>query len=200
MMAGGSELDAACTGWDNGECSGTPHCPPRCPRFFDREDAPILITPLEDDHVERLVAMYESFDATDRANNLPPRTRGRIRAWLDGLTDRGWNLVAWHDDRAVGHVGIAPATAVEPELLVFVADAYRGRGVGTELLKQLVAYTAVRGYDALELAVERNNERAISVYENLSFEVAEENLGTVAMELSLAEPIATDVQRPPAKR
>lgn len=195
-----STSDAACSGWDNGECTGSPHCPPRCPRFFDSSGEPILITPLEEDEFGRLVSMYDDIDRTNRSSGLPPKTREEIVTWLDSLTKSGWNLLARSGDHVVGHVGAMPGTAEEVEFVIFVADAYQGRGIGTELLKQLVAHADARGYDVLHLSVERNNEQAISIYENLSFEITTQDLMTTAMRLSLEKPIADKVQRPPAER
>lgn len=192
--------DAACAGWDNGDCTGSSHCPPRCPRFFDRDGNPVLVTPLADEDFEALVSMYESLDVSSRTSNLPPMGRDRIMSWLERLTEDGWNLVARDGDRIVGHVGVMPVAAGEHEFVVFVADDYQGRGIGTELVEQLVAYAAARGCEALRLSVERDNERAISVYENVCFDVADERVATVEMELPLEKSIAEDVQRPPVER
>ncbi|WP_232702321.1 GNAT family N-acetyltransferase [Halobacterium wangiae] len=195
-----SETSAACSAWDNSGCTGTPYCQPRCPRFFDGEGDPLLVTPFEDDDFEALVSMYEGLAPENRTSSLPPKTREETVEWLETLTDRGWNLVARDGARVVGHVGVTPVADGELEFVVFVADDHQGRGIGTELVEQLIAYAAARGHDALRLSVERSNERAISVYENVCFEVAEERMATIVMELSLAEPIADDVQRPPADR
>jgi len=194
------ESDTACTGWDNGTCTGTPHCPPRCPRFFDAEGDPVLITPFEDADFAALVSMYAAFPAGERTSSLPPPTRDAIVDWLGLITEDGWNLLARIDDRVVGHAAVTPAAADTPEFVIFVDDAYQGRGIGTEMVKQLVAYAAADGHEALCLSVERTNERAISVYENISFEITDEAMATIAMRLSLDKPIAEDVQRSPAKR
>ncbi|MEF8778216.1 MAG: GNAT family N-acetyltransferase [Natronomonas sp.] len=142
--------------------------------------------------------MYEGFDI--EASGLPPQTREKIVAWLKTMTERGWNLIARADDNVIGHVGVMPATAAEPEFVIFVDEEYQGRGIGTELVKQVVAYAAARGHNTLELNVEKSNERAISIYQNLSFELTKEELMTIAMQLSLEKPIAEDVQRPPVER
>lgn len=144
--------------------------------------------------------MYGELEGSTQTNRLPPHTREETVEWLDTLTDSGWNLLANADEKIVGHVGVVPAGAGEAEFVIFVADEYQGCGIGTELLKQLVAYAEDRGYDALHLSVDRNNEPAISIYENLCFEIIDQDLMTVAMRLSLEKPIAEEVQLPPAER
>lgn len=194
---GGHPNGDRCPVWDNAECEGTPHCPPRCPRYFDRTDAPLLVRPLREADVESLVEMYEAVESTTLG--LPPATRDRTEQWLSNLREEGWNLVALDGDRVVGHVGVAPADATAPALVVFVRDDYHGRGIGTELVKQAVAYAADRDHEALELTVESGNRRAVSVYTNVGFDVVE-RAADLEMRLGLDDPVAEAVGLPPAER
>lgn len=189
----------ACTGWDNGDCVGTTDCPPRCPRFFDNHGLPILVRPYEEDDLEDLIAMYDRFESA-LTSGVPLESRSSIERWLRTLTADGWNLIATDSDRVIGHVAIAPADADEPELVIFVDEAYQGRGIGSELMHQLIAYAAAHDHTALQLFVEQRNETAIAVYRNTSFDIAGEQFGTIAMRLSLDQPIAEAVRRPPAER
>lgn len=194
----------ACDCWDNAECVGTEYCPPRCPRFFDRTGEPLLIRPFEAGDVLTLVEMYATLDAESRTMGLPPTRRPAIEDWLDRLTENGWNLVAFDDGRAVGHVGVAPAGAEDPEFVVFVHQDYQGRGLGTELVKQTVAYAADGGYDALTLSVSKGNRRAIDLYRHVGFEPEAggqlDDAMDLEMQLPLSAPIADLVRLPPAER
>lgn len=195
----GHSTATACTGWDNGDCVGTSDCPPRCPRFFDTRGDPVLVQPYEETDFDELVAMYERFDSA-LTSGIPLQTRTSIEQWLGNLTADGWNLIATSDGRVIGHVGIAPAEVDEPELVIFVDEEYQGRGIGSELIHQLIAYASVRDYTALQLFVEQRNDPAIAVYRNTSFEISEESFGTIEMRLSLEKPIAEAVRRPPAEQ
>jgi RimJ/RimL family protein N-acetyltransferase len=196
----------ACNGWDNSACVGTASCPPRCPRYLDQEGTAYLIRPYEPDDRDRLVEMYESLGSTSRTMGLPPSSRAAIEDWLDGLVDRGWNLVAREGDRTVGHVGVAPAGADDPQFVIFVHDDRQNRGLGTELVYHTVAYAADREYDALTLSVASGNRRAIHVYRNVGFEPAEADGGPIGgaidleMRLPLDGAVAERVRLPPAER
>jgi ribosomal protein S18 acetylase RimI-like enzyme len=131
---------------------------------------------------------------------LPPKTPARRDDWLATLTENGLNLVAVAEDRVLGHVAAVPVDDENPELVVFVHPEMRGRGVGTELLKQVVAYADERGAESLRLTVASGNRRAIHVYDNLGFDVAERLERELEMRLALDEPVAARVKRPPADR
>jgi RimJ/RimL family protein N-acetyltransferase len=188
---------AACTGWTNADCAGTPYCPPRCPRFYDRAGTPLLVRPLRAEEVDRVVDMYVAIEST--ALGLPPGTRAGVETWLGRLRERGWNLVAWDGDRAVGHLGVSPTAGDAPEFVVFVRDDYQGRGVGTELVEAAVAYAAAGDYEALSLTVDPANRTAVSVYANVGFAAEGGGVG-YEMRLPLDGPVAEAVRRPPAER
>lgn len=194
----------ACDCWDNTACVGTEYCPPRCPRYVDETGTAYVVRPYEPADRDPLVAMYESMESVSRTMGLPPSSRPAIEDWLDGLVERGWNLIARDGDRVVGHVGVAPATADDPQFVIFVHDDRQNRGLGTELVNHTVAYAADRDYDALALSVSTGNRRAIHVYRNVGFEPAGD--GTVGdtvdleMRLPLTHPVAERVRLPPAER
>lgn len=196
----GRDDELACDGWDSSQCVGTPYCPPRCPRFTDRDSSTVLVRPHQPDDLEELVEMYLDFDPADRTMGLPPATETQLRGWLDRFVDDGWSLVAEVDSTVVGHAGVTPGDAVAPHLVVFVADEAQGRGIGSELIRQLVAYAAERGHETLVLTVEAGNDAAITVYDNVGFDVVERLGGELEMHLSLDAPIAEAVRRPPAER
>ncbi|WP_324760795.1 GNAT family N-acetyltransferase [Haloarcula sp. GH36] len=196
----GREDDLACDGWDSSQCVGTPYCPPRCPRFTDREAATVLVRPHEPEDLEALVGMYLDFDPDDRTMGLPPATETKLRRWLDRFVDDGWSLVAEVDSTVVGHAGVTPGDAAAPHLVVFVTGEAQGRGIGSELIRQLVAYAADRGHETLVLTVKADNDAAITVYDNVGFDVIEQLGGELEMHLSLASPVVDAVQRPPAER
>lgn len=189
-----------CSYWDYTACEGTPHCPPRCPRFVDGTGVPIIIRRYEDGDFDGLETMYEQLGPSNRTMGVPPLDSDRLTQWLRTLTDDGWNLVALHDDRVVGHVGVGSDTKPDPDFVVFVHDDHQGRGVGTELVKHVIANAADQSHDALTLDVLRENERAVAVYRKLGFEVTEEQAMEFSMRLSLEAPVAKRVQRPPAER
>lgn len=202
MSTSDSPATGACGGWDNSECRGTPYCPPRCPRFETKTGVPLIVRPSEPDDLDPLVRMYDDFDQYSRSLGLPPNGTSRIESWLERLTSTGWNLVAFDGDRAVGHVAVVPSESADRrwKFIVFVHQEYQNEGVGSEMLKQLVAYADERDGNELALEVSTGNERAITVYKNIGFEVLERGLSELSMTLELQPPLTRRVRRPPAER
>jgi len=72
-------------------------------------------------------------------------------------------LFAWKDVRD-------PCGSSEyPELAIAVDAVHRGRGVGTALLRELLAEAGQLGYPALDLMVDTANLAAMAVYTKLGF-------------------------------
>jgi len=161
--------------------------PPRT--FTDGEGREITIRVHEgrngaaDDAFDALVRMYVDFDPADRAQGIPPIGERRVRDWLDVLMG-GFNVIAWHDDRAVGHATLVPDGAVY-ELAIFVHQDYQHAGVGTELIRLLLGYGASEGVERVWLTVERWNQPAVSLYHSQGFETTEAESFELEMSLSL---------------
>lgn len=184
--------------WDPAACTGADTCPPRCPRFLDKPGEPLLVGVYSDELFEDVLDMYESFSS--QTMGLPPATRAERIDWLTMLTDNGRNLLVHDGNRVVGHAAVVPEDNPEPELVVFVRDDYQNRGVGTELLKHVIAHTAEAGHEALTLEVTTDNRPAVAVYSTLGFTVVETRWGQYTMRLPLSTPVAIEVRRPPAAR
>ena len=193
-----------CEYWDPASCEGSRHCPPRCPRFVDDRGRPWLIRPFEPSDRGPLVETYLDFAEENRTMGLPPLTRGGIERWLDALVEEGCNVVATDGADLVGHAAYTPTDAEEPELAVFVHQAYEGRGIGTELCRHVVATAAAGGRDALVLTVEPRHHRAIWLYTTLDrHENGREphhSVHPLTMRLPLGGTTGVDVQQSPALR
>lgn len=190
----------ACSAWNPERCTGTTDCPPRCPRFIDRRGDPVLVVPYSASQFEALVSMYVDYPDRHRSMGLPPATRDRLESWLEGLIERGANVVATSEGRIVGHAAYSPRSSREPQFVVFVDPSYHDRGIGSELCRHVVARAADAGREALVLDVDAANERAVHVYRRMGFETIDRDGNELRMRLSFDEPIVEAIQLPPAER
>ena len=186
--------------WDHTDCTGVAGCPPRCPRFVDREGTPYLIRQTADGAFETLVDFYDDYPSRDRSMSLPPLTRGQIESWVEMLVTRGQSILAHHDGRLVGHVAYVTPEEGDPELIVFIDGDYQNRGLGTELCRQAMAHAADDGHSALRLHVDADNERALAVYESLGFVEVDRDGQRIEMRVSLEGDLVERMQAPPAER
>ncbi|WP_137286487.1 GNAT family N-acetyltransferase [Halorussus salinisoli] len=147
--------------------------------FTDKEGREIEIRPYDDEEFEAIVEMYTDFEPADRAQGIPPATESRVRDWFENLLD-GLNVVAWHDDRAVGHATLVPDEDAY-ELAIFVHQDYQRAGIGSELIRTLLGHGQEKGVEKVWLTVERWNHAAVNLYESVGFETH----GTESFELEM---------------
>jgi len=181
--------------WVPAECEGSVHCPPRCPRFVDREGASWVVRPVRQADTEALVEVYDDFAPGERAQGVPPRKRSRIESWVDDLVTDGCNFVVVDGDSIVGHALYTPTDDDEPEFAVFVHQDYQNRGIGTEVSKHVLVTAAVADRTALTLLVEPSNHAAVRLYEKLGFEEVEryggDGLNRGSTTLRMRRPLST---------
>lgn len=136
------------------------------------------------DELEALVEMYLAFDSAYRSLGLPPVGERRVRDWLeDVVTD--YCLVAWHDDRAVGHAVLVADGPDDYELAIFLHQAYHGAGIGTHLLEALLTYGRDHGVSHVWLIVERGNRPARNLYNDVGFVVTDETRDYITMAVAM---------------
>jgi ribosomal protein S18 acetylase RimI-like enzyme/dienelactone hydrolase len=90
-------------------------------------------------------------------------------------------LVAWHEGRPVGHgllkwqgAGEEPiASAMHgtcPDIEdLLVHEAYRSRGIGTQILREAERLALARGFHRIGLSVDERNPKAQALYERLGY-------------------------------
>ena len=110
--------------------------------------------------------------------------------------ERSTFLIAWGDDRPVGHAHLAwDGTKLGvPEIQdVYVTENARRRGVATALTHAAEAEARARGHDRLSLSVGTGNFAAQTLYDRLGFANAglepERVLGTIMLR---GEPFEVD--------
>jgi RimJ/RimL family protein N-acetyltransferase len=118
----------------------------------------------------RAVAAEGTFIRTEHVTGGTRRIRRRFRrSW----TDRQADIVAVAGGRVVGSVGISrdehPVTRHVATLGMFVADGWRGLGVGTALLRDAIRWARSVGVEKLELTVYPGNAAARALYERFGF-------------------------------
>jgi GNAT superfamily N-acetyltransferase len=158
--------------------------------MVDGADREIEVRPYDDSEYDReaMVAMYEDFDPADRAQGVPPVGESRIRDWLDVLlADGGYNVLAWHGDRVVGHATLVSDGDSGFELAIFVHQEYQGAGIGTALVEHLLGHGAAQGVRRVWLTVERWNRAAMALYERVGFETTDAESFELEMAIRLGE-------------
>lgn len=144
----------------------TPAVPPFT--VTDEHGRAVEIREYRNDDFEALVAMYDRFDPTQRAQGVPPLDTGAIREWLANVLG-GVNVVARCDERIVGHVSFVPDGTDRHELMIFVHQEYQQAGIGSHLIAAGMGEARRAGVDYVWLSVEKPKRYQQRFYSRAGF-------------------------------
>ena len=137
--------------------------------FEDGEGRTIEIREYDGER-DALMSMYEKFDPGDRAQGIPPVRGDALERWLDSIL-KGVNAVAWDGDDAVGHATLVEDEGMDAyELAIFVFQSHQCAGIGSRLIRSVLALAYERGVRDVWLSVERWNRAAVRLYNGVGFE------------------------------
>jgi RimJ/RimL family protein N-acetyltransferase len=78
-------------------------------------------------------------------------------------------IIDLENDNCVGWCDASPKTETIGYLGRGILPEYRGKGVGSSILKQVIDLSKLYGYKKIKLDVLKSNSRAIHVYKSLGF-------------------------------
>lgn len=140
-------------------------------RVRTREGRVFAVREYNSEDFGALVGMYKSFIPKRVAQGLPPPDVPRIAHWLDRLQQRGRGFLARDDRRIVGHTILCPISTSAVEFTIFVHQAYRGQGLGTELTRATLEFAAKLGFTEVFLTTQLSNLPALRLYREVGFQV-----------------------------
>jgi len=100
------------------------------------------------------------------------------KEWFDAHQGKYLLIIKEIDGKVAGYASISklfpkPAYDISGEVSVYVAKAFRGQGIGKELLNELLEMTKrERNFDSLFSLITGTNEVSIHMHEKLGFEYA----------------------------
>ena len=116
-----------------------------------------------------IVTEGNGYIRSEKVEHGPGEYRRRFRA----DANREVHLLAFDDDRLVGYVTVQreqhPVTRHVGSLAIAVAAPERGRGIGTRLMEEAIAWSRAVGIEKLVLSVYPHNEAAAALYARFGF-------------------------------
>ena len=97
-----------------------------------------------------------------------------------GKSEADYCIVADDDGRVIGAVwtrimdDYGHVDDDTPSFAISLFKKYRGHGIGTQMMKQMLALLKEKGYSKASLAVQKANY-AVRMYENVGFKTVDEN-------------------------
>lgn len=134
--------------------------------------------PMLKDFLYEAVFIPQGAEAPPRAVVDTPELQVYVRDFGRQVPDIG--LVAEVDGKVIGAVwarimeDYGHIDARTPSLAIALFKAYRGLGIGTELMRAMFTRLAEKGWGQVSLSVQKLNG-AVRLYRRLGFKVADEN-------------------------
>lgn len=128
--------------------------------------------------------LYEAIFQRDESN-LAPRNiikKPELQVYIENFGEYkdDYCLCAEMDDKIIGAVwvrnvkGYGSIDNITPEFSISLYKDFRGRGIGTAMMKKMLEYLEKSGYSKTSLAVQKDNY-AFRMYTSLGFEIIDEN-------------------------
>jgi RimJ/RimL family protein N-acetyltransferase len=126
------------------------------------------------DDLSYLMHMYHVFSPKPASQGLPPPEPETCRKWVRSLLGIAFNLLAWRENRVIGHAALIQGLKGQSgEFVIFVHQDFRNLGVGTELTRLTVVKAQEMGLRSIWLTVSVNNFIAVKLYRKLGFEYSD---------------------------
>lgn len=142
----------------------------------DKEGRNIQVVLAGDKGLMKLLSFYESFEPKGAFEGLPPALKKDRRKWVIGLMG-GWrNFLLLDGEEVIGHVGVTLGESDLEEVIIFVHQNYRGKGIGSMALRHVGDLMAREGCRRLWLTVESTNTSAIRCFQKAGFRLTSKEL------------------------
>jgi GNAT superfamily N-acetyltransferase len=147
------------------------------------------IRDLRDGDVGKLLEMYRRFQPESYMLGVPPSIDPLCIRWINNLVKEQINVIALFNEKLVGHAAVIDVPGGDfCELILFVHQDFRGRGIGRKLLSEACRRALRLCKKKIWLLVDSNNTTAIKIYYATGFRVARMCGSAYEMEMDLSSP------------
>ena len=120
----------------------------------------MMIERMNESHVAQIAELERiCFNDPWSVNSIASELGNKLSMWL----------VALEDDKVIGYVGSQTVLGETDMMNIATHPDYRGKGIATALIKELIAELTMCGSRSLMLEVRTSNDTAIRLYQNLGF-------------------------------
>lgn len=119
---------------------------------------------------ESLMTFYDKFEPKGKYQGIPPVHKQARNTWINELMANWQNFLIIDGNRVVGHAAISEDNGSVQEVIIFLHQDYRGRGIGKGALNSIRNWLEGRGSGRLWLSVQSTNLTAIHCFLKVGFQ------------------------------
>lgn len=135
-----------------------------------------MIRPIQESDLPKILEIYnDAIIHTTAVYSYEPQTLESRQSWYKQKLEEGYPVLVFEmDDKVVGFATFGPFRAwpaykYSIEHSIYVDKEYRKNGIGTSLLKELIAIANDSEYMTLIAGIDAANEKSIAMHEHLGF-------------------------------
>ncbi len=136
----------------------------------------VAVRPAVPDDIPAITEIYnEAVLTTDATFDTVPRTLEQQAAWFKAHSDRNPVVVALENETVLGWASLGKwsdraAYADTAEISVYVGSPYRYKGIGRQLMEEVIRKGEAAGLHTILSRITRGNDRSVRLHESLGFE------------------------------
>ncbi|PEJ57288.1 N-acetyltransferase [Bacillus sp. AFS002410] len=129
----------------------------------------------KEDLLDILAIYNDAILNTTAVYSYKPQTLEDRNNWFDQKMQEGFPIIVFEIDEKVagfatfGPFRAWPAYKYSIEHSIYVNGEFRKRGIGTSLMKELIAIATKREYMTLIAGIDAENEKSIAMHKNFGF-------------------------------
>jgi RimJ/RimL family protein N-acetyltransferase len=136
----------------------------------DKDGRAFQVVASGNEGLRMLEDFYNAFEPKGNYQGIPPTNKRDRFQWIKGLMAGSRNYLIFHGSELVGHVAVTCGGESLHELIIFLHENYRGKGIGTETLRHIRDLLAHEGYEKIWLTVQSTNMPAIRCFRKVGFQ------------------------------
>jgi len=138
-------------------------------KIRDKVGRVLEVLPCAGEKPDKLLAFYNLFEPKGEYQGIPPGQKRDRTRWIKELI-AGWqNFLILDGDQVVGHVAVTLGAGPLQELIIFLHQDYRGRGIGSKALDYIQGWLGPKVSGRLWLTVQNTNVPAIRCFQKVGF-------------------------------
>lgn len=136
----------------------------------DKNGEPFEVIRAGVDRLKELLEFYDQFEPKGQYQGIPPSHKSKRKRWVRDLLEQWENFLIIKGGGIIGHLAFTHLSQPAQELIIFIHQGHRGRGIGSEAIRAVCTLMSRGHIECIWLTVQNTNIPAIRCFRKVGFE------------------------------